>query len=93
MSGVYGPLISQAALDGWLAAEGLTADPSRAIVIANFVDDEQNLSELLHSTRGGTLLQVGGGVFSPGTEYGDQVLMNVLPGRARIGGGVRWRLR
>ena len=84
---VEGTRPSRRALDAWLAAEGLTADPNRAIVIANFVDDEQNLSNLLHTTRGGTLHEADGGVFSPGTDYGDQVLFNVLPGRAQIGGG------
>lgn len=86
VSGNYGPLISQAALDGWLASQELTADPTRAIVIADFTD-EQNQSELLHTTRGGTTHIVSGGVFSPEETYSDQVLLNVLPGRANIGGG------
>jgi len=88
VTGSYGPLISQAALDAWLASEDLTADPTRAIVIANFVDDMQNLDPLIRTTRGGTHHYVDGGVFSPGTQEPDQVLLNVLPGRARVGGSV-----
>lgn len=80
----YGPIVSQAVLDAWLATEGLTVDPTRAIVIADLLPDTLQLP-VVNTTREGTHHFVPANTLTSGGSD-DQVMLNVLPGRATVGG-------
>ncbi|MBK7776824.1 MAG: putative metal-binding motif-containing protein [Sandaracinaceae bacterium] len=80
----FGPIVSQAALDAWLATQTVTVDPTRAIILANMLPDGAP-GDLIFTARDGTQLYADANVLTPG-DTGDRVLMNVLPGRATVGG-------
>lgn len=84
VDGSFGPLVSQAALDAWLATQDVTPDPSRAILVAHITP--MLTSDLVSTTaRLGTRLYAEPGDLSP---WYDEVLLNVLPGRATVGGNL-----
>jgi hypothetical protein len=68
----FGPIVSQAALDAWLATQTVTVDPTRAIILANMLPDGAP-GDLIFTARDGTQLYADANVLTPG-DTGDRVL-------------------
>ena len=80
----FGPIVSRAQLDAWLASEGFTPDPSRAIVVADHEPDSNG--PVLTTARVGAYRVAVEDTLTPGPGAGREVFLDVVPGRARIGG-------
>ena len=80
----FGPRLPLARLDAWLASVGVTPDPARAIIVA----DHTPFSgwPVMTSARVGARHVADGDTLSPGSGPGREVFLDVVPGRATIGG-------
>jgi hypothetical protein len=84
-AGVFGPIVSQARFDAWLADPdlGLTPSADRAIIIADYAPDGGGG---VHTTaRGFVVRGADGNDLLPGGAQ-REIMFEVLPGRASIGG-------
>ena len=78
----FGPIVSSARLDAWLATSGVTPDPARAIVVADHMEGSFGV---LTPARVGARLSADADALTPGPGI-DEVLLDAVPGRATIGG-------
>ncbi len=82
----FGPIVSQARLDAWLASAGHTPDPTRAIVVVDHAAADGR--PVNTRARVGSFWTAAGDILTPGRASGREVFLDVVPGRATVGGSV-----